>query len=69
MSTEVATKLPLTDDTNLSGSARARVPTQLERRLGNAALPLIGVGVVLLLWAAASATFAQSLPSPLRPGR
>jgi len=64
MSSEVVTKQPLTVDTNLSGSARARVPTQLERRLGNAALPLIGVGVMLLLWAAASATLVESLPSP-----
>ena len=64
MSSEVVTKQPLTVDTNLSGSARARVPTELERRLGNAALPLIGVGVMLLLWAAASATLVESLPSP-----
>jgi nitrate/nitrite transport system permease protein len=37
-----------------------------ERWLGMLALPLIGIGAVVLLWAAASATFASSLPSPLK---
>src|SRR5689334_15419923 len=36
----------------------------LERRVSAFALPLIGVGAVVLLWAVASATFAPSLPSP-----
>jgi len=57
-------KAPPVRATDLSGSARSRVPSPLERTLGNAALPLIGVGAVLLLWAAASATFLDSLPSP-----
>ena len=36
----------------------------LERWVSAFALPLIGVGAVVLLWAVASATFAPSLPSP-----
>ena len=36
----------------------------LERWLSAAALPLIGAGVVVALWSLASATFAESLPSP-----
>jgi nitrate/nitrite transport system permease protein len=36
----------------------------LERWAAAFALPLIGAGTVLLLWSVASATFAQSLPSP-----
>ncbi|MEY2933306.1 MAG: hypothetical protein RL033_4055 [Pseudomonadota bacterium] len=66
MTAQAISKPSSTDDTNqsISGSARSRVPTPLERALGNAALPLIGIGVVLLLWAAASATLAQALPSP-----
>ena len=66
MTTQVISKQSAVDETNQSvaGSTRSRVPTQLERTLGNAALPLIGIVVVLLLWAAASATVAQTLPSP-----
>ncbi|MEY4551253.1 MAG: hypothetical protein RL685_7448 [Pseudomonadota bacterium] len=66
MSAEVISKSSAVDDTNqsLAGSTRSRVPTPFERALGNAALPLLGIGVVLLLWAAASATFADTLPSP-----
>jgi nitrate/nitrite transport system permease protein len=63
---EVMIKSPAVRATDLSGSVRSRVPSPLERTLGAAALPLIGVGAVLLLWAAASATFAESLPSPLK---
>jgi len=36
----------------------------IERQLAAVALPLIGAGVVVLVWSLASATFAQSLPSP-----
>src|SRR5688572_17421437 len=36
----------------------------IERGLGTVAMPLIGAALVVLLWAAASATVAQSLPSP-----
>jgi nitrate/nitrite transport system permease protein len=61
---QIVSKAQLAGDTNLSASARARVPSRWEQAIGNAALPLIGVGAVLLLWAAASATFAESLPSP-----
>ena len=43
---------------------RGGPPVSFERVIGTAALPLIGITVVLLLWAAASATFADSLPSP-----
>lgn len=66
MTAQAISKPSGTDDTNLSlaGSTRSRVPTPLERALGNAALPLIGIGAVLLAWTAASATFADSLPSP-----
>jgi nitrate/nitrite transport system permease protein len=65
MNGEIVAKRPLAvSDTNLSGSARSRLPSPLERALGNAALPLIGVGAVLALWSLASATFADSLPSP-----
>jgi nitrate/nitrite transport system permease protein len=67
MNSEVVAKAPATAaDTNLSYSARSRVPSPFERTIGNAALPLIGVAVVLSLWALASATFAQSLPSPYK---
>jgi nitrate/nitrite transport system permease protein len=38
----------------------------VERWLGALALPLIGAGAVLLMWAAASATFALNLPSPIK---
>jgi nitrate/nitrite transport system permease protein len=38
----------------------------LERWLASIAMPLMGGAVVLLLWSVASATFAQSLPSPLK---
>lgn len=66
MTTRVISKQSDVEDTNqsLAGSTRSRVPTPLERALGNAALPLIGIVVVLLLWAAASATVAKTLPSP-----
>jgi nitrate/nitrite transport system permease protein len=37
-----------------------------ERGAGAFALPLVGIGAVLLLWSLASATFADSLPSPLK---
>ena len=36
----------------------------LERWMSAFALPLIGIGAVVLLWAVASATLAPSLPSP-----
>ena len=29
-------------------------------------LPLIGIGVVMLIWAVSSATWAKELPSPLK---
>ncbi len=38
----------------------------VERGLGMLALPLIGAGAMLLLWSAASATFAENLPSPAK---
>ncbi len=38
---------------------------KVERWLGAAALPLIGGAAMLSLWAVASATFAENLPSPL----
>jgi nitrate/nitrite transport system permease protein len=37
-----------------------------ERWLAAIALPLIGAGAVVLLWAVASATFAENLPSPAK---
>lgn len=37
----------------------------MEKRIGRAGMPLLGVGAVLLGWALASATFADTLPSPL----
>ena len=36
----------------------------VERGLAAVALPLLGAGVVVALWSVASATFADSLPSP-----
>src|SRR5262245_1529608 len=38
----------------------------LERWLAAIALPLIGAGAVVALWSVASATFAESLPSPAK---
>jgi nitrate/nitrite transport system permease protein len=38
----------------------------LEKRFGRAALPFLGIIIVLLLWGLASATFANTLPSPLQ---
>src|SRR5687767_4418137 len=38
----------------------------LERWLSAVALPLIGAGAVVALWSMASATFAESLPSPAK---
>src|SRR5688572_19747515 len=66
MTAQAISKPTGAEDTNqsIAGSTRARVPTSLERTIGNAALPLIGIVIVLLLWAAASATVAQTLPSP-----
>jgi nitrate/nitrite transport system permease protein len=37
-----------------------------EERIGNWLLPLLGIGVVILLWALLSATLVTSLPSPLK---
>jgi nitrate/nitrite transport system permease protein len=37
-----------------------------ERRIGNWALPLLGIGAVLIAWAIVSAVLVQSLPSPLK---
>jgi nitrate/nitrite transport system permease protein len=37
-----------------------------EERIGNWLLPLLGIGVVILLWALMSATIVTSLPSPLK---
>lgn len=38
----------------------------IERRIGLLALPFFGGALVVLVWALASATFAQNLPSPMK---
>jgi len=37
---------------------------RLEKRIGALVLPLIGAGIVVFVWAAASSTIASNLPSP-----
>jgi nitrate/nitrite transport system permease protein len=44
----------------------AKLSKSWEDRLGVWLLPFLGIGIVLLLWAIASATVATSLPSPLK---
>jgi nitrate/nitrite transport system permease protein len=41
----------------------------LEKRFGRAALPVLGMLAVLLVWGIASSTFADTLPSPLQTWR
>jgi nitrate/nitrite transport system permease protein len=41
----------------------------MEKRFGRAALPVLGIIAVLLAWGLASATFADTLPSPLQTWR
>jgi nitrate/nitrite transport system permease protein len=71
MTSEAATKVAPrgADATSLASdradAARSRAfKASLEHGVGTMALPLIGGGAVIGLWALASATFVQSLPSP-----
>lgn len=40
--------------------------TSWEKRIGLLLLPILGIGVVMLLWTLSSATFADALPSPMK---
>ena len=71
MTSEAATKVAPrgADATSLASdradAARSRAfKASFEHGVGTMALPLIGGGAVIGLWALASATFVQSLPSP-----
>src|SRR6186713_2541236 len=71
MTSEAATKVAPrgADATSLASdradAARSRAfKASFEHGVGTMALPLIGGGAVIGLWAVASATFVQSLPSP-----
>ena len=75
MTSEAATKVAPrgADATSLASdradAARSRAfKASFEHGVGTMALPLIGGGAVIGLWALASATFVQSLPSPSETG-
>jgi nitrate/nitrite transport system permease protein len=50
----------------LSTSIASKLDRQVRSAAGTVLLPLIGVAAVIALWALTSATWATSLPSPLR---
>ena len=64
MAIPVTSRLEATATANAAAARSSLNKAAIERQLGAASLPLIGAGVVVLLWAIASATVAQSLPSP-----
>ena len=63
--TKVAPQSAATLASDRADGARSRAfKASFEHGVGTLALPLIGAGAVIALWAVASATFVQSLPSP-----
>jgi nitrate/nitrite transport system permease protein len=63
--TKVAPRSASTLASDRADGARARAfKASFEHGVGTMALPLIGAAAVIALWALASATFVQSLPSP-----